>query len=428
MKPQTKKQLEIIELSKKLKPISTTQSQWAYNKCFDSFAVRSRNTMFCLDCGFSWKVQKDTKTTKSCTCTKCNKKLKMFGYSAPVYSTSSYCAILETKEKHQIVRMFLVSKAMKKLQTPCFSIQEVMQHFIDEQGNVISLSKKTQPMGLYYDSWIGYSDLEIRQKSERQTLREAIIPYKILPKGTVLPIIKRNGFNGMFFDFSPHKWFSILLSNPKAETLLKAKQYEVLNHFETKKINKYWNALKTVIRSNYTITDASMYFDYLNLVNYFQLDASSPKYACPVNLIKAHDKLMNKKNEIFERNQLKKRIETIESAEEDFEKQKSAFFGLAFQNKNITVKVIDSVQGFYEEANFHKHCLFSNSYYEKKNSLILSASMDNQPLETVEVSLKKFQIIQARGKNNLPTQYHNDIVEVVNQNMILIQNIFSQTA
>lgn len=67
------------------------------------------------------------------------------------------------------------------------------------------------------------------------------------------------------------------------------------------------------------------------------------------------------------------------------------------------------------------HCVFSNSYYLKENSLILSATIEGKRIETIEVSLKTLKVVQSRGVCNKNTEYHEQIINLVNQNMGMIQ-------
>jgi len=62
-------------------------------------------------------------------------------------------------------------------------------------------------------------------------------------------------------------------------------------------------------------------------------------------------------------------------------------------------------------------------YYQKRDSLILSArnKVDGQRVETVELNLKTFAVMQSRGVQNSVTPYHNEIVGLVNQNIGLFK-------
>lgn len=68
----------------------------------------------------------------------------------------------------------------------------------------------------------------------------------------------------------------------------------------------------------------------------------------------------------------------------------------------------------------HKHhCV--GGYYSKTDSLILTACIDGKKMETIEVSLSKLQVIQSRGVCNENTEYHNQIVQLVEKNIPLIE-------
>ena len=65
--------------------------------------------------------------------------------------------------------------------------------------------------------------------------------------------------------------------------------------------------------------------------------------------------------------------------------------------------------------------MFSTFYFLETNSLILSATIDGKLIETVEVSLKTFEVVQCRGVCNENTEYHDRIIALVNSNMSLIR-------
>lgn len=424
MKPQNQQQREVVELSKTLPYISDAQGNWAFENCLEKYAVRSRKTLFCLECGHSWKDESFLITSiDGCTCPSCNYKLTMYNHTASNYKSNEYFAIITTVGEYQVVRMAMVSKLMKKNEAAFCVLNEVMQHWIGVDGKIITLSKTVQGLTGYYDSWVLSSDLEIRQKSQGSELRAGISPYKIYPTRKISSLVKRNGFKGRFYGHTPHEFFSLVLKNPRVETLIKSKQLPLLKSFDNDRVTKYWNSIKICIRNNYIIEDGSLWFDYIQLLDYFQKDLNSSKYVCPMNLIHEHDRLVSKKRDLLKRMKLNELREKIELSQVDFEQQKSHFFGLIFQEDNIQIKVIDSVQGFLEEGDILNHCVFTNQYYKRKNSLIFSALVDSEPAETIEIDLETLKIKQARGKGNKATPHHKKIVEIVEKNIFQIQKI-----
>ena len=75
-----------------------------------------------------------------------------------------------------------------------------------------------------------------------------------------------------------------------------------------------------------------------------------------------------------------------------------------------------------EEGKALHHCLFTNEYYLKEQSLILSARIEGKRIETIEVSLETMKIIQCRGLQNKNTEYHDSIIDLVHRNIKQIQS------
>ena len=67
------------------------------------------------------------------------------------------------------------------------------------------------------------------------------------------------------------------------------------------------------------------------------------------------------------------------------------------------------------------HCVYTNEYYARPECLILSARVDGKRVETVEVSLKTFEVIQSRSVCNGVSDYHNRIVKLVRDSIIDIK-------
>ena len=72
--------------------------------------------------------------------------------------------------------------------------------------------------------------------------------------------------------------------------------------------------------------------------------------------------------------------------------------------------------------------MFDNAYYLKENSLILSATIEGRRIETIEVNLNTLKVVQSRGVCNQNTEYHDQIVNLVNANKRLIRQRMKLTA
>ena len=86
---------------------------------------------------------------------------------------------------------------------------------------------------------------------------------------------------------------------------------------------------------------------------------------------------------------------------------------------------LQDVEEFAEEGQAMKHCVFANRYYDLKrhpDSLILSArDADNKRVETVEINIKTFDVIQSRGKCNQDTALHPLILKLLKKYMPLVR-------
>lgn len=116
----------------------------------------------------------------------------------------------------------------------------------------------------------------------------------------------------------------------------------------------------------------------------------------------------------------KKRHLQAAEAEALFREQKSQFFGIAFTDGTIQVRVLESVQEYLDEGTAMHHCLFASGYHLKPNSLILSATINGKRIETIELNLETLKVVQSRGVCNSTSEYHDQILALVQRNIVKI--------
>ena len=423
MKPKTRIQQEIARLSKRLPKLTATQKAYAFRHCFEHYAIKRANGMnICTECGHSWKSEHDLADALcGCTCPHCGMKLGALRTRKSVFSENEYFSIVTTCKQYQVIRFFFVKSRYKAGQTAEYSIFEVVQRWIAPDGKTTTIARLRGMSVFYYDQWAEYSDMEIRRNGGLRAYD--IAPVCTYPRQRFIPELKRNGFEGDYHNILPYNLFKALLSDSRAETLLKAGQYSMLRYYirYSFDIGQYWASIKICIRNGYNISDGSIWRDTIDLLRHFGKDTNSPKYVCPTDLKTEHDRLVRKRNMQIEREKLEERIRKAEEHEKAYRKLKGVFFGIAFTDGTLQVRVLESVAEFAAEGTELNHCVFSNSYFLKKNSLILSASIDGRRIETVEVSLKTWEVVQSRGVNNSKTEYHDRIVSLVSSNMSLIR-------
>jgi len=425
MKPKTIIEKKITALSASLATVSLAVTAWAEKSIFLKWGVLSRGKFHCLDCSHAWKPDSSKAECQNyIKCAGCRGKLKMQPYNKTQFKEIEYSAFLDTAGDFQVVRIICSQKQMKKGFAPTYFHKEVMQHWINPKGEVRTMSLSVNVFSQSYDQWKYYSLLEIRPKDFQNSPKYRIAPYRVYPKVKVVSTLKRNGFKTSLHNIAPQILFSALLRDSLAETLLKASQISMLTYYVTSSeqhLKQNWQAVKICLKNKYIISDYRIWEDYISLLRWFKKDLSCPLYVCPDNLTESHDRLVRKKRAIQRRKYLIEMRSEIMQAQSIYAEEKKDFFGLCFSEKNLTVSVIENVQDFMEEGDNLRHCVFTNEYYKKKNSLILSAKVDSQSVETIELSLKNMQIIQCRGLKNNASKHHKQILSLMNRNLYQIK-------
>lgn len=431
MKPRTELQKKALALSKKLPPVTEKQREWAIGNIFKPAGyLWKRNRVWCSECGHEWVDGVDGEVTKYTYCPACDQRLKTEILKAGKNEDRWYYTIYDKSGGFQVLRHFVAIRSCRVGQLPLYEVNECVQNWISPDGKIVNIARKTQMAGYCYDLWIYSSEMEVRGEPRVEAKFNIHSKY-IYPSKRFIPELRRNGFTGALHGFPPRVIMSALLSNPKAETLLKAKQ---INLFKwclkfPGQIAEHWDSIKICLRNNYKVKDASIYLDYISLLKYFGKDVRNAKYVCPKNMRREHDRLSDKKHEIESwKREEKQRIEALQE-EEKFKEMKGHFFGIAFTDGEITVKVLESIDEYIREGEIMSHCVFSNEYFKEENTLVLtSIGPDGSRLETIEISLDDFRIIQCRGKRNKSTRYHKRIMKLVDNNVHLIKQRVKQAS
>jgi len=429
MEPKTMTQRLVSGLSKKLRPISDSKIRWGLEHNFSKCYHKYRGHLFCLECGHKWKPELEVKQV---VCPSCQAKLKAVKDYKSYMQYREYFAVLQVVEGFQVVRMVCVDKMLKMNKKTHAYGKEVMQHWIDQKGKAVTLSIGAQGMSASCDQWAWGTTMEVRgSTSYKAQYRHNISPAVTYPRPEILPIFKRNGFKGDFGHHSPTMFITELLRNSQMETLLKAKQHGFIDLLFSSGIShKMWPSIKICIRNKYFPKDSKIYADYIDLLIYFNKDIRNAKFVCPKNLKAAHDVLMNKKRKIDDalrrtRDIERKKEQAIKAKEneEKFLKEKAPFFNIRFSDGVIEVVVLDSINEIMKEGDTLKHCVFTNQYYAKEDSLIMSARVGGERTETIELSLSKLQVVQCRGRHNISTEYHDQILNLVKSNIPKIAKV-----
>lgn len=417
MKPKNKFQQRVFELSKKLSPITRTQVKWGYENCIDHIGRRTvKGIVSCLECGHTWT---DKTTEAHCTCPNCHTKLIINDTKKRVFDDYQYFCIVTASEEFQVLRFFYIDYRAKAGEKARYFHSEVIQLWIAPNGKHATIAK-LRPMSCFSDTWNFCSKLEIRPNKNFYNAH----PTATYPRMKLTPEIKRSGFTGDFHKLTPFDLFHYIVTENKAETLLKANEVKLLQFFAyntSRNIADYWASIRICIRNGYAIDDVSIWLDYIDLLRFFGKDLHNAKYVCPEDLKAEHDKYVEKKRVHIEQ---ERKEEAKRQALEDealFQELKSKFFGIQFTDGVIQVRVLESVTEIMQEGDAMHHCVFTNDYHLRPDSLILSAQIDGKRVETIEISLSKLRVVQSRGVCNKDTEHHDRIIKLVNKNIPLIR-------
>lgn len=427
MKPKNRKQQDVDRVSGYLSGLTLEQREWAQFNCFSPEAYRRKTgDITCSMCGHQWN-NKQNNSEADVTCPHCKSELSIIESKKRTVDQISYMTIADVVENYQVLRNFMVHKQFRFGEKVNVQITEVVQTWFDEAGNCVPIAKKRlmcsyncrQPFS------IG-SEMDFRSR----IINEYMIWGDVYPQISVTNKLVKRGLTS-FCGCNPYHLVRQLLSDDsKAENLIKTGQYDLLIAYTStssdRDVIRYWNQIRIATRHKYKVDDPVMWLDYLAMLAFEHKDLNNPHFICPGNLKEAHDKYMRIKRNREAKQQRQRRQQELlkrENESKEFEKRIRKYLDLRFTDENIEIVPLSSLEEIMQEGDMMKHCVFVNKYYAKSDSLILSARIGEEHLETVEVDLKSWRVVQSRGVCNQTTPYHDQIVNLVNRNINLIKRI-----
>lgn len=163
MKPRNKFEKAVLAQSKKLRPITPIQINWAFRNCVEHYAHRlPKGRTTCMDCGHSWVM---TEQTEHCTCPECGASLKVCLTYQRKVRQKQYFTTLTTSGEYQVLRMFLLVVGMEKGVNAKSYALEIGQYWWNEQGRkaVVAIPRT---LGCYIDTFSFASPFAIRNDNE----------------------------------------------------------------------------------------------------------------------------------------------------------------------------------------------------------------------------------------------------------------------
>lgn len=414
MKPRNKKQEQILAMSGQLRPLTTAPKQWALTHTIDNYALKfKKGKAVCLICGHEWEAEEGM-----CRCQHCGAKVEVKATTQRVVREKSYFNIITAVKGFQVIRMFLMIVEFRKGMKANPGFVEIGSYWIDKHGHttVVGLQRT---LGHYIDSFAFGSPLEIRRDNDAFW---HIADQWVYPKIKVTDTIMRNGFKNSTHCIHPVKMFQQLLTNPKAETLMKANEIELLRYltYHPAEVEKYWNSIKIAMRHGYKFEDVQMWFDYVRMLDTMGKDLNSPTLIAPRDLKTSHDEYVAKVERQRIKEQREKDRQQAIKDQKEFEELKSPYFGLAMTDGEINIHTLDTIDEYYEVGTSQRLCVASSKYYLKSKSLVFVAVISNKIVATIEISLEDYSILQCRAFANGVSEYQDRIAKIISDNTKMI--------
>ena len=173
-----------------------------------------------------------------------------------------------------------------------------------------------------------------------------------------------------------------------------------------------------------------MWYDYIDFLKYFRMNITDSKLVCPEDLYKEHDILMRRKEAIEDRRRTiaeqERRIREERETKESviYKKLKSKLKDMSFSGDGISIVALTTANKIKQEGLALDHCVYTSGYHKKPFSFIMSARKDNTSIETVEIDLMNYRVVQVRGHHNKDSEYHSQIINILKVNLPMIKQRF----
>lgn len=347
----------------------------------------------------------------------------------------SYFTVHSNMREFMVRRLYRVYKFHDK-STDHFFFVEILREFNDGERKTYFAKQRT--MGSYFDCFLYSSDIELRRVyvnfaghdiSKLLTLSMDSTPedYASERIGCV--------------NIDPKELGRIIRNNPVAETLYKTNDPLFGYLLWRSYAKQVCRAITLAKRHGFVFTpeNTPIWFDMVRAICYCKKDYHNPVYIAPKDLMTTHNKFIEmmyrrerkeREQRMRRRNELRlqrefeaihKQLEDNKEINEKYIKRRKRFYDMVLTDGLIECRVLRDVKEFEEEATAMQHCVFRCKYYEKPYSLILSAKIDGQRIETIEVDLSHYAIKQCYGKHDQFTLHHQRILDLVNSQMDTIK-------
>ena len=246
MKARTKLERRVLELGDRLPALSKAKREWAFS-LFPAYGFYlKKGEVWCQCCGYLDRVL------------------------IPELAEARYVSFIQRTEKWNVIRTFMAER-----NTPCkgeptgYEINEVYRNWVNDDGREVVTARP------YTRSPFMQIARHNHSCNGAYVMEDMFDPSDnwYYPRMYVTGKLRRNGWQNRFpaMDLPIVAAIRQLLTNPVAETIVKQGEINVFRHILRRGdyCLPFSHALNICHRNGYIIEDASMWFDYMELLSYF---------------------------------------------------------------------------------------------------------------------------------------------------------------
>jgi len=434
MKPKNKEQKLMLEIVQKLPELTEKQIEYYKANCFDTIITESRGRCVCSDCGHAWKPKDADKIMKA-QCPKCSHSGNV-EHNKASDKQICYFVISRAIEGYQVLRYIQVRRRSEANKVYHWH-QDVGVIFFDSKGDETEFTLGRFKMGWVIDAWSFDSEIELRNKN-------CDVLYRLHPTAmitqSIIPILKRNGYDGKLFYGWNARLIHALLTNPTVESWWKighkgvvlrcVQGYVYTNNRDDVRYVMLATRHGVIFDTPEKWTD---FKDFIRDLRYLEKDVFNPSIIFPENFEEAHriwhERAERKRNKEMERIDRERRIaernRRFEEARKEAAKNEwmehyvSHFSSMSLERNGFLFKPLLTAEDFQAEADYMQHCI--KGYFGKVDALLLSITHGGERVETAEIDLKNGEVVQCRGRHNHNSEHHDTIVFMLKQYMRIFQ-------
>lgn len=344
-----------------------------------------------------------------------------------------YFTVHSNMAEFMVRRLYRVYKFTDK-STDHFFFVEIMREFNDGEKKTLFTKKRIAFGVTYFDTFSFSSEIELKRDYNNYAGNCLAYCFEMscesLSEDNASERIK-------CVQIDPKELGRVICNNPVAENLYKTHDFLFGYLLWGSYAKEICRSITLAKRHGFVFTrdNTAIWFDMVRAICYCKKDWHNPVFIAPSNLMETHNKFIDmrfrkerRERERRDRQRIhleyeanRKQLEKDKSINETYIKRRKKFYDMVLTDGLIECRVLRDVKAFEEEGTAMQHCVFKCKYYEKPYSLILSARIKDQRIETVEVDLSKYTIKQCYGKHDLFTMHHQRILDLVNSQMDTIK-------